>query len=108
VPVHRGGDLCKTFSNSHASELVVLHRAARNGDKPLDVEPAKMADQKQAAQERDMSTGTKFGILNAVIIVGLIFCYFGAYLPRTIVGIASVVLVFANILMYRKLGHTSN
>jgi hypothetical protein len=55
-----------------------------------------------------MSTGSKFGILNAVTIVGLIFCYFEGYLPKIIVGLASVVLVFANILMYRKLRHTSN
>jgi hypothetical protein len=55
-----------------------------------------------------MSTGSKFGFSNAVIIVGLIFCYFEGYLPRIIVGVASVVLVFAKILMYRKLRHTSN
>jgi hypothetical protein len=34
--------------------------------------------------------------------------YFEGYLPRTIVSVASVMLVFANILMYRKLRHTSN
>jgi hypothetical protein len=55
-----------------------------------------------------MSTGTKAGILNAVIIAGLIFCYFEGYLPKIIVSVASVVLVFANILMYCKRGKTSN
>jgi hypothetical protein len=55
-----------------------------------------------------MSMGTKAGIVNAVLIVGLIFCYFEGYLPRIIVSIASVVLVFANILMYRKHGKTSD
>ena len=55
-----------------------------------------------------MSMGTKAGILNAVLIVGLVFCFFEGYLPKIIVGIAAVVLVFANILMYRKHGKTSN
>lgn len=55
-----------------------------------------------------MSLGTKGGILNAVLIVGLILCYFEGYLPKIIVSIAAVVLVFANILMYRKHGKTSN
>ena len=55
-----------------------------------------------------MSTGTKAGIFNAGLIVGLIFCYFEGYLPKMIVSIASVVPVFANILMYRKYGKTSD
>jgi hypothetical protein len=55
-----------------------------------------------------MSMGIKGGILNAVLIVGLILCYFESYLPQIIVTIAAVVLVFANILMYRKQGKTSN
>lgn len=55
-----------------------------------------------------ISFGTKAGILNAVVIVGLIFFYFEGYLPKIIVSVASVVLVFANILMYRKRGKTSN
>ncbi len=49
---------------------------------------------------------SKFGILNAVIIIGLIFCYFEGYLPKIVVSVASVVLVFANILLYRR--KTSN
>lgn len=52
--------------------------------------------------------GLTGGILNAVIIAGLIFCYFEGYLPRMIVGVAAVVMVFANILMYRARKKTSN
>lgn len=55
-----------------------------------------------------MPMGTKGGILNAVVIAGLIFCYLGGYLPGTIVGAAAVVVVFANIFVYRQRRKTSN
>jgi hypothetical protein len=54
-----------------------------------------------------MPVGISAGILNAVIIVGLIWCYFGGYLPKMIVGVVSEVLAFANILTYRKRRTTS-
>ena len=55
----------------------------------------------------EMPAGISAGILNAVIILGLIWCYFGGYLPKIIVGVASVVLAFANVLIYRKRRTTS-